>query len=67
MNDATTGSLDRMKTAQVRKKLVEAPTVTGRVENTRVNADQTIDELFRNSKLDQTDEAERELIFLAVF
>lgn len=59
-NDPSTGSLDRMK-AQVerRKKMAEAPNITGRVENTRVNADETINDLFRNSKLEKTVESER--------
>ena len=59
-----TGSLDRMKAqAERRKKILDdTPTVTGRVENTRVNPDKTIDELLRNSKLEQLEEAtEREL------
>lgn len=54
-----TGSLDRMK-AQVerRKKILdEAPTVTG-LEKSRVNPDKTIDELLRNSKLEQLEEAQ---------
>lgn len=55
-----TGSLDRATRAQAerRKKILDdAPNVTGRVENTRVNPDKTIDELLRNSKLDQLEEA----------
>lgn len=59
-----TGSLDRMKAQAERRKKVldDAPNVTGRVENTRVNPDKTIDELLRNSKLEQLEEAtEREL------
>lgn len=58
-----TGSLDRMKAQAERRKKVldDTPNVTGRVENTRVNPDKTIDELLRNSKLDQLEEAtERE-------
>lgn len=44
--------------AERRKKVLDdAPNVTGRVENTRVNPDKTIDELLRNSKLDQLEEA----------
>jgi hypothetical protein len=60
-----TGSLDRMKAQAERRKKVldDAPNVTGRVENTRVNPDKTIDELLRNSKLDQLEEAtEREFL-----
>lgn len=54
-----TGSLDRMKAQAERRKKVldDAPNVTGRVENTRVNPDKTIDELLRNSKLDELEEA----------
>lgn len=58
-----TGSLDRLKAQAERRKKVldDTPNVTGRVENTRVNPDKTIDELLRNSKLDQLEEAtERE-------
>lgn len=58
-----TGSLDRMKAqAERRKKVYEdIPTVTGRVENTRVNPDKTIDELFATHKLEQLEEdTERE-------
>lgn len=54
-----TGSLDRCIKSHVerRKKVLdETPTVTGRVENSRVNPDKTIDELLRNSKLDQLEE-----------
>lgn len=44
--------------AERRKKVLDdTPNVTGRVENTRVNPDKTIDELLRNSKLDQLEEA----------
>lgn len=59
-----TGSLDRMKAqAERRKKVYEEPnTVTGRVENTRVNPDKTIDELIATHKLEQLEEdAERKL------
>lgn len=35
----------------------DQPTVTGRVENTRVNPDSLIDELLKNSKLDQFEDA----------
>lgn len=54
-----TGSLDRMKAQAERRKKVldDTPNVTGRVENTRVNPDKTIDELLRNSKLEQLEEA----------
>lgn len=64
-----TGSLDRMKAqAERRKKVYEdIPTVTGRVENTRVNPDDTIKELLATHKLGQLEEdTERKLrlIFL---
>ena len=59
-----TGSLDRATKAQAerRKKVYEdLPTITGRVENTRVNPDKTIDELFATHKLEQLEEdTERE-------
>ncbi|CAH1709649.1 unnamed protein product [Chironomus riparius] len=54
-----TGSLDRATKAQAerRKKVYEdLPTITGRVENTRVNPDKTIDELFATHKLEQLEE-----------
>lgn len=61
-----TGSLDRATKAQAerRKKVYEdLPTITGRVENTRVNPDKTIDELFATHKLEQLEEdAEREYL-----
>lgn len=54
-----TGSLDRMKAQVERRKKVldETATVTG-LEKSRVNPDKTIDELLRNSKLDQLEEAQ---------
>lgn len=59
-----TGSLDRATKAQAerRKKVYEdLPTITGRVENTRVNTEKTIDELFATHKLEQLEEdTERE-------
>lgn len=45
-----------------RKKMNDAPNITGRVENTRVNADETIQQLFRNSKLEKTADIESEWI-----
>lgn len=61
-----TGSLDRMKAAaERRKKGLEdsGPTVSGRVEGTRVNPDFLIDEILKNTKLDQLEEsAESKLI-----
>lgn len=50
-----TGSLDRMKAAaERRKKGLDdgVPTVSGRVEGTRVNPDSLIDEILKNTKLD---------------
>lgn len=55
-----TGSLDRMKAvAERRKKGLDdsGPTVSGRVEGTRVNPDSLIDELLKNTKLDQLEES----------
>lgn len=55
-----TGSLDRMKAAaERRKKGIDdsGPTVSCRVEGTRVNPDSLIDELLRNTKLDQLEES----------
>lgn len=55
-----TGSLDRMKAAAERRKkgLEEmVPTVSGRVEGTRVNPDSLIDEILKNTKLDQLEES----------
>lgn len=55
-----TGSLDRMKAAAERRKkgLDEGgPTVSGRVEGTRVNPDSLIDEILKNTKLDQLEES----------
>lgn len=58
-----TGSLDRMKSSVERKKKVAGledncgPTVSGRVEGTRVDADTLIDEILKNKKLDQLEES----------
>lgn len=58
------GSLDRLKSAgQERRKKVPGledsnkPTVSGRVEGTRVDADTLIDEILKNKKLDQVEES----------
>lgn len=54
-----TGSLDRMKAAAERRKKGlddSVTTVSGRVEGTRVNPDSLIDELLKNTKLDQLEE-----------
>lgn len=56
-----TGSLDRMKAAAERRKKGlddSVTTVSGRVEGTRVNPDSLIDELLKNTKLDQVGEGE---------
>ncbi|XP_055645094.1 uncharacterized protein LOC129780633 isoform X2 [Toxorhynchites rutilus septentrionalis] len=60
-----TGSLDRMKSAAERRKkgAIESdsktvPTVSGRVEGTRVNTGLIIDELLKNTKLDHLGESE---------
>lgn len=55
-----TGSLDRMKAvAERRKKGIDdnGPTVSGRVEGTRVNPDSLIEELLKNTNLDQLEES----------
>lgn len=55
-----TGSLDRMKAAAERRKKClddSGPTVSGRVEETRVNPHGLIDELLKDSKLDQLEES----------
>lgn len=61
-----TGSLDRMKAvAERRKKGMDdsGPTVSERVEGTRVNPDSLIEELLKKSNLDQLEEsAERKSI-----
>lgn len=58
-----TGSLDRMmKSALDRKKKALGsedtckPSVSGRVEGTRVDAESLIEEILRDTKLDQVDE-----------
>ncbi|XP_035908551.1 serine-rich adhesin for platelets isoform X3 [Anopheles stephensi] len=61
-----TGSLDRMKSAAERRKKGTghdgdsgmAPTLSGRVEDTRVNTGLIIDELLKNTKLDHLEESE---------
>lgn len=61
-----TGSLDRMKAAAERRKkgLEESgPTVSGRVEGTRVNPDSLIDEILKNTKLDQLEESAESKFF----
>uniref|UniRef100_A0A1I8P806 C2 NT-type domain-containing protein n=1 Tax=Stomoxys calcitrans TaxID=35570 RepID=A0A1I8P806_STOCA len=55
-----TGSLDRMKnTAEKRKKgpLDDGPRVSDRVEETRVNPNSLIDEILKDTKLDQLEES----------
>lgn len=55
-----TGSLDRMKAAAERRKKGlddSVPTVSGRVEGTRVNPDSLIDEIFKNTKLNELGES----------
>ncbi|XP_049288634.1 uncharacterized protein LOC125766578 isoform X6 [Anopheles funestus] len=59
-----TGSLDRMKSAAERRKKGSGhdgdsgPTLSGRVEDTRVNTGLIIDELLKNTKLDHLEDAE---------
>lgn len=56
-----TGSLDRIKAvaADKRKKgpLEEGPRVSDRVEETRVNPNSLIDEILKDTKLDQLEES----------
>ncbi|XP_017048912.1 uncharacterized protein LOC108093398 isoform X4 [Drosophila ficusphila] len=55
-----TGSLDRTKSsAEKRKKgaLDDGPRVSDRVEETRVNPDSLIDEILKDTKLDQLEES----------
>lgn len=57
-----TGSLDRMKAAAERRKKGlddSQTTVSGRVEGTRVNPNSLIDELLKDTKLDQLEERKR--------
>uniref|UniRef100_A0A2M4AM87 C2 NT-type domain-containing protein n=1 Tax=Anopheles triannulatus TaxID=58253 RepID=A0A2M4AM87_9DIPT len=59
-----TGSLDRMKSAAERRKKVTGvdgdngtgPTLSGRVEGTRVNTGLIIDELLKNTKLEHIED-----------
>lgn len=66
-----TGSLDRMKSnADKRKKgpLDDGPRVSDRVEETRVNPASLIDEILKDTKLDQLEEsAESELPFSCAY
>lgn len=57
-----TGSLDRAKAALERRKKAQAQEpeigqVSGRVEVTRVNPDNLIEELLKNTNLEQGDES----------
>ncbi|XP_054083882.1 uncharacterized protein LOC105218156 isoform X1 [Zeugodacus cucurbitae] len=55
-----TGSLDRMKNAAEKRKkgpLDDGPRVSDRVEETRVNPDSLIDEILKDTKLDQLAES----------
>mgnify|MGYP005985210931 len=62
-----TGSLDRAKAAYERRKKTQIQdsdtgVVSGRVENTRVNANRLIAEILKDTNLDQADDsAESEL------
>ena len=56
-----TGSLDRAKAAMERRKKIqlqesERCPLSGRVEDTRVNPNHLIDELLKNTNLEQTDD-----------
>lgn len=58
-----TGSLDRAKAAYERRKKIQTQeqdnvgTVPGRVEITRVNPDDLIEELIKNTNLEPTDDS----------
>lgn len=57
-----TGSLDRAKAALERRKKTQSNQDTdtgmvGRVEGTRVNPDHLIEELLKNTNLEQTDDS----------
>lgn len=57
-----TGSLDRAKAALERRKKTQFSQdndtgMTGRVEGTRVNPDHLIEELLKNTNLDQADDS----------
>ncbi|XP_017152568.1 uncharacterized protein LOC108162369 isoform X2 [Drosophila miranda] len=53
-----TGSLDRSKSSgEKRKKGEDGPRVSDRVEETRVNPDSLIDEILKDTKLDQLEES----------
>lgn len=66
-----TGSLDRMKRAAERRKINNEanpiPTVSDRVECTRVNASEIIDEIFKSSKLDQLEQSTHDTSGLTLF
>lgn len=66
-----TGSLDRMKRAAERRKLATetnpVPTVSDRVECTRVSATELVDEIFKTSKLDQLEQSTHDTSGLTLF
>lgn len=66
-----TGSLDRMKRAAERRKLATEtnpiPTVSDRVECTRVSATELVDEIFKTSKLDQLEQSTHDTSGLTLF
>lgn len=66
-----TGSLDRMKRAAERRKIASeanpVPTVSDRVECTRVNPSDIIDEIFKTSKLDQLEQSTHDTSGLTLF
>lgn len=68
-----TGSLDRAKAAYERRKKTQGQesdsgTVSGRVENTRVNPDHLIAEILKDTNLEQGDEsAESKWLFCCRF
>lgn len=64
-----TGSLDRAKAALERRKkgqVQEPDSVSGRVEVTRVNPDELIADLLKNTNLEQTDDSAESKCFICI-
>lgn len=69
MVTSETGSLDRMKNNNDKRKkgpLDDGPRVSDRVEETRVNPDSLIDEILKDTKLDQLEESAESAYFLII-
>ena len=65
-----TGSLDRIKNAAGKRKkgaLDDAPRVSDRVEETRVNPNSLIDEILKDTKLDQLEESAESINHINIF